>query len=180
MGSEEKRQVKTTLSLHISPLPYLTPVLARLSFFVCSFCSSPSPSPSSSPRGWGMECALTSLPNSSSLLLLPPHAFPLLQHGSSQGLFPQATVWAGFFEETLGALVWHTQAGKYLLLYLLHRGLLQRLQWNLQHIHFFLFLQPLCSLCYVTLSLCFPSNCVFWVFLFPCLNMFSQRHHCAG
>lgn len=127
-----------------------------------------------------MECAVTSLPNSSSLLFLPPHAFPLLQHGSSQGLFPQATVWAGFFEETLGALVWHTQAGKYLLLYLLHRGLLQRLQWNLQHIHFFLFLQPLCSLCYVTLSLCFPSNCVFWVFLFPCLNMFSQRHHCAG
>lgn len=32
----------------------------------------------------------------------------------------------------------------------------------------------------LTMFVYFSSTCVFSFFLFPCLNMFSQRHHCLG
>lgn len=94
-----------------------------------------------------MESAVTSLPNSSSLLLLPPQALPLLQQGPSHGLFPPVPMWAGALSGNTRELWCHTLAGKYSLLYLLHCGLLQGLKWNL------------CSSAWSNTSTsCFPFN----------------------
>lgn len=126
-----------------------------------------------------------SVHNSSCLLLLPPHTFPLLQHWSFSWAVPTGSSvgWSSFRKH----LVWHTLAGKYLLPF--HCGLLHGLQWNLcssawSNTSTSSFPFNLCVPCAVSHYLFLLLLYLFvLVFLFPCLNIFpefSQRHHCPG
>lgn len=171
LDSEKQRQVKTTPSFHIRPLPSLTLALPRLSFTsVISDC--PSPSPSAQGDGeWNGHHSLAAPLCGSFLLTL----FTLLQHCHSHGLFPQAPVWAGTLSGKESSGVAHTVAGKCSLLYLLHSGLLQGLPQNLCSCAWSNTSTPfsfnLCAPCAVSHYLClFLLYLCVLVFLIPLLK----------